>query len=145
MARLKPRPFKALGFSAACLAPGRFLLASICPISTTPQSNPAPTNPAPTPQSNPAPTARPIPAWGETPCSASPETRGLKARPINSSGTDPITYLLHSRPVPNRCQALPLTTIFIFVPQPTIHQSLNPISASNNSWQGVMLNLLELR
>jgi hypothetical protein len=34
----------------------------------------------------PAPTARLIPAWGETPCTAAPNSRGLKARPIPASG-----------------------------------------------------------
>jgi hypothetical protein len=32
-----------------------------------------------------APTARPIPAWGEAPCTGHPKTRGLKARPIPAS------------------------------------------------------------
>jgi len=32
-----------------------------------------------------APTARPIPAWGEAPCTAAPQIRGLKARPIAPS------------------------------------------------------------
>ena len=32
-----------------------------------------------------APTARPIPAWGEAPCWATPKVRGLKARPITPS------------------------------------------------------------
>ena len=31
---------------------------------------------------NPAPTARPIPAWGAAPCTAAPQIRELKARPI---------------------------------------------------------------
>ncbi len=31
-----------------------------------------------------APTARPIPAWGEAPCWITPDTQGLKARPIAS-------------------------------------------------------------
>jgi len=34
---------------------------------------------------NPAPKARPIPAWGEAPCTDALQTRGLKALPIESS------------------------------------------------------------
>jgi len=43
-----------------------------------------------------APKARPIPAWGEAPCWATPDVRGLKARSINLSIPQILLVAFHS-------------------------------------------------